>query len=137
MEEWDYIETESFVRSCEENNVPQNVRDSLKIWAKSVKRQITPRNSRPFISPNNIFEIWMARIGNPDANKGKSGGFRFIYYIVVNEKKLFVDLIENRKNLDYKGSSGRNQKKWDCHFAELKKELLNRYEKPLNCKKTI
>jgi len=137
MSEWDYIETESFVRSCEKNDIPPDVRDSLRVWAKSVKRQITPRNKRPFISPNNIFEIWMAGIGNPDANKGKSGGFRFIYYIIINEKKLFVDLIENRKNLDYKGSSGKNQKKWDEHFIELKKELLNRYEKiansPKNC----
>lgn len=61
---WDVIETENFVRSCEQNNVSQEVIDSLRIWAKSVRRQITPRNSRPFISPNNIFEIWMASIQN-------------------------------------------------------------------------
>ena len=113
MEEWHYIETESFVRSCEGNNVSQEVKDSIKEWAKSVRRQITPRNKRPFISPNNIFEIWIAGIGNPDANKGKSGGYRFIYYIHINDRKLFVELIEERKNLNYKGSNGKNQKKWD------------------------
>ena len=94
---WDVIETENFVRSCERNNVPQEVIDSLRIWAKSARRQITPRNSRPFISPNNIFEIWMAGIGNPDANKGKSGGYRFVYYIIILESKLFIDIIEERK----------------------------------------
>lgn len=51
MDEWDYSETEDFIRSCEDNNISQNVKDSIKEWAKSVKRQITPRNKRPFISP--------------------------------------------------------------------------------------
>jgi len=128
MEEWNYIETESFIRSCEKNNISQKVKDSIREWAKSIRRQITPRNKRPFISPHNIFEIWIAGIGNPDANKGKSGGYRLMYYLHINEWKLFVDIIEERKNLDYKGSRGKNQKKWDKHFAELKKELLEKYE---------
>ena len=126
--DWDVIETENFVRSCEHNNISQTVKDSLKEWARSVRRQITPRNKRPFISPNNIFEIWMAGIGNPDANKGKSGGYRFIYYILISDKKLFVDLIEERNNLKYKGSNGKKQNKWDQHFVELKKELMKKYE---------
>jgi|GEM_PF-920300 len=125
---WDVIETENFVRSCEQNDVSQEVADSLKEWAKSARRQITPRNSRPFVSPGNIFEIWIARIGNPDANKGKSGGYRFIYYIVISECKLFIDVIEERKNLKFKGSSGKKQKKWDDHFIGLKKELIKKYE---------
>ena len=128
MKEWNYIETEDFIRSCEKNGISQNVKDSIRGWAKSVRRQITPRNKRPFISPCNIFEIWIVGIGNPDANKGKSGGYRFIYYIHISEGKLFVDVIEERKNLDYKGSRGKNQKKWDKHFLELKKELLEKYE---------
>ncbi len=128
MEEWNYIETEDFIRSCEKNNISQNVKNAIREWAKSVGRQITPRNKRPFISPCNIFEIWIAGIGNPDSNKGKSGGYRFIYYIHIVEKKLFIDRIEERKNLDYKGSNGKRQKKWDEHFMELKKELLEKYE---------
>lgn len=126
--EWDVIETENFVRSCEDNNISQNVIDSLRIWAKSVRRQITPRNSRPFISPNNVFEIWVAGIGNPDANKGKSGGYRFLYYILISDKKLFIDIIEDRKNLKFKGSSGKDQKKWNNHLLELRKELMKKYE---------
>jgi len=37
-------------------------------------------------------------------------------------------MLEDRKNLKFKGSSGKNQKKWDEHFLELKKELLKKYE---------
>lgn len=128
MDEWNYIETEDFVRSCERNNISQDVKVSIEGWAKSVRRQITPRNKRPFISPNNIFEIWIAGIGNPDAKKGKSGGYRFVYYIHIEERKLFVDRIEERKNLDWKRSTGKEQKKWDKHFIELKKELLKKYD---------
>jgi len=107
MEEWNYIETEIFVRSCEKNNVSQKVKDSIKEWAKGVRRQPTPSNKKPFASPRNIFEIWDARIPNPDANKGKSGGYRLLYYIHISERNLFVDMIDNRKNLDFKGSSGK------------------------------
>lgn len=126
---WDIIETENFVRSCERNNVPKEVIDSLRKWAKSVKRQIIPRNKRPFVSANNVFEIWIASIGDPNINKGKSGGYRFMYYILIPECKLYFDIIEKRSNLKYKGSIGKNQKKWDKHFLELKKELVKKYEK--------
>jgi len=128
MEKWNYVETEDFIRSCEESNISQNVNDSIREWAKSVRRQPTLNNKRPFVSPRNIFEIWIAKIGNPNANKGKSGGYRFIYYIHINERKLFVNKIEERKNLDYKGQKGKNQKKWDSHLVELKKKLLEKYE---------
>jgi len=128
QKEWVYIETEDFIRSYEDNDVSQGVRDSIREWAKSVKRQATPRNKRYFASPCNVFEIWVARIGNPDANKGKSGGYRFVYYLHICERKLFVDKIEDRKNLSFKGSKGKNQKKWDEHLIELKKSLLEKYE---------
>lgn len=128
MQEWIYIETENFIRHCKNNNVSQKVKDFIKIWAKSTRRQITPRNSRLFVSPNKIFEIWVAGIPNPDANKGKSGGYRLMYYIIINEQKIFIDKIEDRKNLDYKGSKGKNQKKWDKYLSTLKKELLEKYE---------
>jgi len=38
--DWDVIETENFVRSCENNDVSQDVVNSLRVWAKSVRRQI-------------------------------------------------------------------------------------------------
>ncbi|MCK5589090.1 MAG: hypothetical protein KAI16_02145 [Candidatus Pacebacteria bacterium] len=129
MDKWNYIETEEFIRFCEDNRVSQKVRDSIKIWAESVRRQITPRNKRPFISSNNIFEIWVAGIGNPDANKGKSGGYRILYYIHIEKHELTVDRIEDRKNLDFKGSKGKKQKQWDKHFLELKQELIIKYER--------
>lgn len=129
MEGWDYSETEEFVRYCEKNNISQVVKDALEDWAIAVKREPTPRNKRVFTSPSNIFEIWAAGIGNPDANKGKSGGYRFIYYIHLIERKLFVDRIENRNNLDFKRSTGKYQKNWDERVKELRKELLDKWDK--------
>ena len=128
MDEWNYIETEEFIRSCEKTGISQNVKDAIEQWAKTVKRQITPRNKKFFLSPRNIFEIWIAGIGNPDANKGKSGGYRFIYYLLLEERKIFIDKIDDRKNLDYKGSNGKNQKKWNERLVELKKESLRKRE---------
>jgi len=52
-----------------------------------------------------------------------------MYYILILEKKLFIDVIEERKNLKFKGSSGNEQKHWDKRSLELKKELLEKYYK--------
>ena len=126
IEKWDYIETENFIISCEKNNISSKVKDSIKNWARTVRRQVTSNNKKIYSHPQNIFEIWVAKIPNPDANKGKSGGYRLIYYIYIEEQKLFVDKIENRKNLDYKREKGKNQKKWNNHLVTLKKELLKK-----------
>ena len=126
MSEWDYIETESFIRSSEKIKVSDLVKDSIKEWSKKVKRQQTPRNKRVFVTSNNTYEIWIARIGNPDANQGKSGGYRLSYYVHVSNNQLSVDLIEVRSNLDFKGSRGKGQKKWDAHLVELKKNLTDK-----------
>ena len=83
-------------------------------------------SAKIYSHPQNIFEIWVAKIPNPDANKGKSGGYRLIYYIYIEEQKLFVDKIENRKNLDYKRAKGKNQKKWNKYLSTLKKELYRK-----------
>ncbi|MCK5592159.1 MAG: hypothetical protein KAI72_09410 [Candidatus Pacebacteria bacterium] len=128
MSEWNYIETEAFIRSSENIKISDLVKESIKEWSKQVKRQVTPRNKKVFGSPNNIFEIWAAGIGNPDANKGKSGGYRLLYYLHIAENKLFVDLIETRDNLNFKGSKRKGQKKWDNHVIELRKELLKKHE---------
>ena len=127
MDEWHYIETEEFIRSCEKIGISQNVQEAIEQWAKTVKRQITPRNKKIFISPCNVFEIWIAGIGNPDANKGKSGGYRFVYYLLLKERKIFIDKIDKRKNLDFKNSKGKNQKQWNKQLLELKKELLRKH----------
>ena len=128
MPRWNYIETEVFVRSCDDYKISEDIKGFIKEWAKSVCRQITPSNKRPFISPNNVFEIWDARIPNPDANKGKSGGYRLIYYIHLSDRNLFVDLMIGRNDLDWKGSRGKKQKIWDNHLADLKKELCKKYD---------
>lgn len=33
--------------------------------------------------------VYKTRLENPDANKGKSGGFRVIWYLVTSDKEIY------------------------------------------------
>lgn len=33
--------------------------------------------------------VFKTRLGNPDANKGKSGGFRVIWYLITSENDIY------------------------------------------------
>jgi len=40
--------------------------------------------------PNSPYELYKVRLPNPDSQKGKSGGFRVIYYLKTAENILLV-----------------------------------------------
>jgi mRNA-degrading endonuclease RelE of RelBE toxin-antitoxin system len=42
--------------------------------------------------PNLGYDVYKVRLANPDAQRGKSGGFRIIYYIHTLERILLLDI---------------------------------------------
>ncbi len=99
MPAWTFNKTPQFVRSEEELGLSSVVLESLEQWAVSASRIQTNRTKRYFCSPNNIFEIWTARIPNPDSNRGKSGGFRLVYFFVLRESAIYLDRMEHRSEI--------------------------------------
>ncbi len=45
-------------------------------------------------------KVFKARMANPDANKGKSGGFRVIYYLVTSDKEVYPLTIYSKNDQD-------------------------------------
>lgn len=121
---WCYNETPDFIRSSESLNLSQEVKDSIKNWVVSFRRQSTKRTDLCFRSPHNIFEIWNARISNPDANRGTRGGFRLIFYINLIANSINPCQIWIRSDLGGRKEKRGAQEEYENYLKELKKNLL-------------
>ena len=125
---WIYIEREHFVRMCEKVGVSATVRDAIKLWAPTVSRFELSRQKLVYRSPENRYEAWAAGIPNPDSNKGKSGGYRIVYFLDITECTINLDFIEERKELGFRDEGHRRKDHYNEYIHELKEELKKRDE---------
>ena len=124
---WVYVEREEFVQMCEKSRVSDQVREAIKLWAPTVSNKYeTSRSKLVFRSPKNRYEAWTAGLPNPESNKGKSGGYRVVYFLDLVECTINLDFIEERKELGFR-DEGRNRKnRYNDYVQELKDYLKKR-----------
>lgn len=125
---WEYNETSEFVECAEQLELSEQIREALKSWARSVNRTPSKRCKIYFRSPNNIFEIWTARIPDPDSNRGSRSGFRLAYILNLTEDAIYVDKIEQRANLGSRRERPRDMRRFNQYLDSLKEHLLERFE---------
>ena len=124
---WVYIELPLFIRSCDKISISEQVRDSIKLWAPTVGRSETPRLKIVFRSPLNRYEAWNARIPDPRRNKGKSRGYRLMYYLDLKEGTINLLYIEERDELGF-GKEGKRKKNSYNDLVRDLKEMLCKME---------
>ena len=120
---WIYVEREQFVRMCEKVDISVTVRDAIKLWAPTVSRFELSRQKLVYRSPKNRYEAWIAGIPNPDSNKGKSGGYRVVYFLDLIENTINLDFIEERKELGFRNEGHRKKDRYNDYIRELKEYL--------------
>ena len=120
---WFYVEREQFVRMCDKAGIGATVRDAIKIWAPTVSRFELSRQKLIFRSPKNRYEAWAAGIPNPESNKGKSGGYRVVYFIDITERTINLDFIEERKELGFRSDGHRKKDRYNEYIRGLKDSL--------------
>lgn len=120
---WVYVEREQFVRMCEKADVSMAVRDAIKLWAPTVSRFELSRQKIVYRSPKNRYEAWAAGIPNPESNRGKSGGYRVIYFLDITGRTINLDFIEERKELGFRDEGHRKRDRYSGYIRELKEYL--------------
>ncbi len=50
--------------------------------------------------PNVGYDVYKVRLSNPSANRGKSGGFRLIYYVRIAEQIVLISLYSKTEQSD-------------------------------------
>ena len=120
---WVYVEREQFVRMREKVGISATVREAIKLWAPTVSRFELSRQKIVYRSPKNRYEAWAAGIPNPDSNKGKSGGYRVVYFLDITECTINLDFIEDRKELGFRDEGHRKKDKYNEYIRALKEYL--------------
>ena len=120
---WVYVEREQFVRMCEKASVSATVREAIKLWAPTVSRFELSRQKLVYRSPKNRYEAWAAGVPNPDSNKGKSGGWRVVYFLDTTEGTINLDFIAERKELGFRDEGHRKKDRYNEYIAALKEYL--------------
>lgn len=65
----------------------------------------------------------MARVPNPDSNRGKSGGYRVVYFLDLTENTVNLDFIEERKELGFRDEGQRKKGRYNDYIRGLKEYL--------------
>jgi|SRR3989344_2138771 len=124
---WVYVEREEFVRRCEKIKVSEQVREAIRLWAPTVSNKYeTSRSKLVFRSSKNRYEAWAAGLPNPESNKGKSGGFRVIYFLDLTECTINLDFIEERKELGFRNEGRQKKDRYNDYIRVLKDYLKQR-----------
>ena len=120
---WVYVEREQFIRMCDRLRVSDIVRESIKSWAPTVSRYELSRQKLVYRSPNNRYEAWAVGIPNHESNKGKSGGYRIVYFLDITETTINLHFIDERKNLGFKDEGHRRKDRYSNYIRGLKEFL--------------
>lgn len=126
--EWVCNETTDFIRSAEELGLSEDIKDAIKSWAISFRRQPTTRSGIYFRSPNTVFEIWVVRMGDPDSKKGKKGGFRLTCFLNLIEGSNNLCKIEQRDSMGFRKERPRAKQKHEDYLKALRKYLLKQLD---------
>lgn len=125
---WDFNKTTEFIKCSDILNLSIEILDAIERWAVSVGRIPTNKQKIYFRSPKNLFEIWVARIPDPDSNKGSSGGFRLVYFLNIKEQTIHIDKIERRDEIGFKKEKTKEKQKFQDYLRDIKKYLLETIE---------
>lgn len=125
---WQVNKTHLYNHCVEKEKISTEVLSAIDLWAISVTLNQTKNFRRCFISPKRTFQVWNAKIADPDYRKGKRGGFRLVCFFLISQKIIFLDMIERRSDLGGKKEHPRDQQRYTQYLNDLKKELLSVYE---------
>ncbi len=124
---WQVNKTKIFVESVEKLAISDDVIASIERFASGMFLSPTKNFRRIYISENNIFQIWNAKLPDPDHRKGTRGGFRLICYFVISEQSIYLDWIVRRNELGSKKENNKQQKNYDDYIENLKQKLTRDY----------
>ncbi len=120
---WVITRTESFDKWWKKEGVDES---NFKFHKKALEdfRNIPlPHNVQVNIFKNSSFECWVTRLPDKARKQGKSGGFRVVLVLDLEDDEMLLQGIFRRDNLGYQGQGG----KYDNAYDELVKSLAQEF----------
>lgn len=120
---WQIQRTESFDRWWEKENIHNSNYQYHEAALQEFKNVPLPHNIQNCHFRNSSFECWSARLPDKIRKQGKSGGFRIIFIIDIEEGIIYLQGIFRRGNLGFKDQGG----KYDTAHGDLIKDLARQF----------
>lgn len=120
---WTVQKTDSFDKWWKKEKIEDSNYKYHEEALKEFRNIPLPHNRQSCIFKNTSYECWLTRLPDKARKKGKSGGFRVILILDLEEELLLLQGIFRRDNLDYKGEGG----KYDDALKDLINELTRRF----------
>jgi len=120
---WQIERTESFDKWWKKENIEESNYEAYKNALQEFKNVTLPHNRQSCLFRNERYECWITRLPDKARRQGKSGGFRVILILDLEENILKLQGIFRRNNLGYKNMSG----KYDDALRELIDKLCKEF----------
>jgi mRNA-degrading endonuclease RelE of RelBE toxin-antitoxin system len=83
-----------------------------------------PHNVQTCVFKNTSFECWVVRLPDKARRQGKSGGFRVVLVVDLEEKVLLLQGIFRRDHLAYHGSGGKHDDAYEMLIKALAQDFV-------------
>lgn len=120
---WKVQKTESFDKWWKKEKVDNG---NYKYHEKALQdfRNVSlPHNVQTKIFENSSFECWATRLPDKARKQGKSGGFRVVFILDIEDGILLLQGIFRRGNLKWHGQGGKH----DYAYEQLLKDLAQKF----------
>jgi mRNA-degrading endonuclease RelE of RelBE toxin-antitoxin system len=123
---WKVCKTESFEKWWKKEDINDDNYKYHKKALEEFRNVCLPHNIQTSFFRNSSFECWATRLPDKVRKQGKSGGFRVVFILDLEDKILLLQGIFRRYHLNYQGQSG----KYDDSFEKLVKDLAKEFVQP-------
>ena len=120
---WQIQRTENFEKWCKKEDVHKGNNKYHDKALQDFKNIPLPHNVQTSHFKNDHYECWASRLPDKMRSQGKSGGFRVVFILDLEERILMLQGIFRRPHLDFQGQSG----KYQNAYEELVKDLAQRF----------
>lgn len=83
-----------------------------------------PHNRQTRIFSNSSYECWVTRLPDKVRHQGKSGGFRLVLVLDLEEKILLLQGIFRRSHLPHEGSGGKHEDAYQTLLQDLAQRFV-------------
>ena len=121
---WQIQKTESFDKWWKKERVNDNNYKYYETALQDFRNIPLPHNRQVCHFKNGSFECWVSRLPDKSRRQGKSGGFRVLFILDLEEKVLILQGIFRRNHLDFRGQSGKYHSSYEGLVQELAKRFI-------------
>lgn len=119
---WKIQRTESFDKWWKKEKVDDSNYQFHEKALQEFRNIPLPHETQTAIFKNGSFECWVTRLPDRARRKGKSGGFRVVLIIDLEEDVILLQGIFRRDHLGWHGGG-----KYDIQYGQLIKELAQQF----------